>query len=69
MNFTKANLSALPLAESGQYAVTDDKSRLKLRVGTKRKVFFIQIRVNGHPKTITIGKFPDWSVKAAKRKS
>lgn len=72
LGFTKEKIAALGLANSGQRAYFyDTKTRgLALSItpaGTK--TFILYRWVDGKPQRITLGRFPDVSVEAARRKA
>ncbi|MGD0959866.1 MAG: site-specific integrase [Methylomonas sp.] len=72
-SFTKPQLEALPLPQSGERVIYHDTHKdaagLQLRVTRSNKTFFIQKRVDGKPERVTIGKFPDKSIENARKEA
>jgi len=71
INFTKANIDALPAPESGERNIYHDSKTpgLQLRV-TSVKTFFVNKRIKGgNPERITLGRYPDMSIEQARRKT
>lgn len=76
--FTRAKLMALPFPKTGQVAYRDLLvPGLKVRVGTKSKVFFFEARVRNAgsakqhkpPIKVTIGKIEAWDVESARKEA
>lgn len=70
INFTKKTISALSAPASARIYCYDTKlNGLGLSVTCKgTKSFFVYRRVNGIPKRIAIGKFPDITIEQARKK-
>jgi integrase len=71
INFTKANIDALPTPELGKRVIYHDirTHGLQLRV-TSVKTFFVNRRIRGgNPERITLGRYPDMTIEQARRKT
>ena len=69
LNFTKKQLLELKNLSSSRIYVYDEKvNELVVTVTSKgSKSFFVYRKINGIPKRITIGKFPDLSIEQARK--
>lgn len=64
LNFTKAGLEAIPVAEPGKRTYYNDTRvlGLQLQVTDKGvKTYYVYKRIHGRPKRIKLGRFPDMS--------
>jgi len=70
LNFTKANLLGVALPESGRSYFNDTRlNGLQLQVTAKgAKTFYVYRKINGTPKRIKLGRFPDMTVEQARRR-
>lgn len=72
LNFTKANLDALPSPDPGKRAIYHDIKApgLQVRVtSTGVKTFSVFRRINGAPERVTIGRYPDMTPEQARREA
>lgn len=73
VNFTKANLDALPLPEAGQRAVFHDAKAkgLQVRVTSSGvKTFSVRRRIKGGGvERVTLGRYPEMSIEQARRQT
>ncbi|QTP60946.1 integrase arm-type DNA-binding domain-containing protein [Billgrantia antri] len=71
MNFTKRALEQIQPPESGRATYRDEKvAGLELRVtAAGAKTFAVHRRVNGKPKRITIGRFPEVTIEQARKRA
>lgn len=80
MKFTKRSIEALPLPQTGRVAYRDADTNPTGRSETVRglrivvsdtgnKSFVLVRKLNGKPKSITIGRFPEWTVDQARREA
>ena len=65
-SFTKRAIEALPLSDERTDYLDDKVPHLTIRVA-KRRVFYWYGRVDGRPKRIKLGPFPDLSVENARK--
>ncbi len=57
LKFTKTNIEAIPFAEQGQVFYGDSLlTGFGLRVGTNQKSYYVDGRVNGTKRRITVGR-------------
>ena len=70
IHFTKTNLIALPVPESGyKYYYDEDRLGLAMGVGSSgRKTFIFYRKVNRKPERKSLGVFPEMTIDQARRK-
>lgn len=71
-NFTKRSLEALKPAPRGKrlYFLDEAVDHLGVAVtATGTKTFFVQRRINGRPKRMSLGRFPEVTVQQARKKA
>jgi hypothetical protein len=74
LNFTKANLDALPPPAAGKRAVYRDAKTagLQIRVtasGVKTFSVYRWVKAEGRPQRVTIGKYPQMTIEQAREKA
>ena len=72
LGFTRASLEALPAAASGTRAYYYDKqiSSLQVQVTDRgTKTYFVYKRINGRPRRVKLGRFPDMAPAAARNEA
>lgn len=63
----KRNVEALPFTDKGERCYVDENLEgFGVRVGKRVKSFYVEKRVNGKPKRITLGRFPVMSTEEAR---
>lgn len=73
INFTKANIEALPIPEPGKRTTYQDikTSGLQIRISSSgAKSFCVYRRIkNGNPERVTLGRYPDLGIEQARKKA
>lgn len=71
VSFTKSSLEAIAAPRSGRLSIRDDKVRgLFLRVTpTGAKSFCFYRKIDGRPKRVTLGEFPEVTIEQARKKA
>jgi hypothetical protein len=68
ININKRNVESLPFTDKGTELYVDTNLEgFGVRVGKKTKSFYVEKRVNGKPKRVTLGRFPVMSVEEARK--
>lgn len=68
IKLTKSNIENIPFAAVGKqvFYIDEDLPRFGLRVGAQVKTFYVEKKINGKTKRVTIGKYGEWTPREAR---